>query len=143
MRSLVLTAVIASTAAVLVASLPASRSRADETPQAVDTKDLPKLGDKWLDKDPFENNKTAIDVGTSAYNQNCARCHGLEMISGGIAPDLRHVPLGQEGDDLFKERMQKGAQRNGMTLMPVFNGLLPQETLWSVRAFMVSKHIED
>ena len=60
-----------------------------------------------------------------------------------FAPDLRRVPTDQEGDDLFKERMQKGAQRNGMTLMPVFNGLLPQETLWAVRAFMVSKHTED
>jgi len=115
----------------------------DEAPQPVDTLGLPKLGDTWLDKDPFEGNTTAIDVGASAYTQNCARCHGLEMISGGIAPDLRHVPTGQEGDDIFLTRMQQGAQRNGMTLMPIFSGLLPQETLWAVRAFMVSKHIDD
>lgn len=117
--------------------------RGDETPVAVDTKGLPKLGDEWKDKDPFVGNPTAIEVGASAYNQNCARCHGLEMISGGIAPDLRHVPTDQEGDDLFKERMQQGAQRNGMTLMPKFAGLLPQETLWAIRAYMVSKHVED
>ena len=117
--------------------------RGDEAPVTVDTQGLPKLGGTWKESDPFVGNKTAIDVGMSAYNQNCARCHGLEMISGGIAPDLRHVPLGQEGDDIFKERMQHGAIRNGMTMMPVFNGLLPQETLWAVRAFMVSKHIED
>ena len=117
--------------------------RGDEAPVGVDTKGLPKLGDTWKESDPFVGNVTAIEVGKSAYNQNCARCHGLEMISGGIAPDLRHVPTDQEGDDIFKERMQHGAQRNGVTMMPVFNGLLPQETLWSVRAFMVSKHIED
>lgn len=122
---------------------PAFVARADEAPVAVDTQGLPKLGDTWLTKDPFVGNQTAISVGASAYNQNCARCHGLEMISGGIAPDLRHVPTDQEGDDLFIERMHKGAQRNGMTLMPVFNGLLPQETLWAIRAYMVSKHIED
>jgi cytochrome c-550 PedF len=115
----------------------------DEAAQQVDTKGLPKLGDKWLDKNPFVGNQVAIDVGASAYNQNCARCHGLEMISGGIAPDLRHVPLDQEGDDLFSERMQKGATRNGTTMMPIFAGLLPQEALWSIRAFMVSKHIPD
>ena len=115
----------------------------DETPRAVDTKGLPQLGDTWKDKDPFEGNKTAIEVGISGFNNNCARCHGLEMISGGLAPDLRYVPLGQEGDDLFKERMQNGVNRNGTTMMPKFAGLLPQETLWSIRAYMVSKHIEN
>ena len=115
----------------------------DETPVAVDTKGLPKLGDTWKDSDPFVGNKDAIEVGASAYNQNCARCHGLEMISGGIAPDLRYVPLGQEGDDIFKDHVQNGVQRNGTTMMPKFAGLLPQETLWAVRAFMVSKHIEN
>ena len=130
-------------AAALWAGLATLPVRGDEAPVAVDTKGLPKLGDTWKDSDPFVGNKDAIEVGASAYNQNCARCHGLGMISGGIAPDLRRVPTDQEGDDLFKERMQKGAQRNGMTLMPVFNGLLPQETLWAVRAFMVSKHTED
>ena len=114
-----------------------------EAAEQVDTKGLPRLGDKWLDKDPFEGNKVAIEVGASAYNQNCARCHGLEMISGGIAPDLRSVPLGQEGDDLFLERMKSGAKRNGTTVMPVFSGLLPQEALWAIRALMVSKNVPD
>ena len=58
-------------------------------PQAVDTTGLPPLGDKWRDENPFETNKLALKFGASAYNQNCARCHGLEAISGGIAPDLR------------------------------------------------------
>lgn len=115
----------------------------DEGVQSVDTKGLPKLGDKWLDKDPFVGNKTAIEVGTDAYGQNCARCHGLQMISGGIAPDLRKVPVGQEGDDLFKLRMQQGAKKDGMTEMPIFNGLLPQETLWAIRAYMVSLNIPE
>lgn len=139
------TATLLGCAALAVASLGVFTLpvRGDEAPVAVNTQGLPKLGDTWKDSDPFVGNKTAIDVGKSTYNQNCARCHGLEMISGGIAPDLRHVPLGQEGDDIFKTRMQNGAQRNGMTLMPVFNGLLPQEELWAVRAFMVSKHVED
>ena len=37
-----------------------------------------------------------MQIGSSAYNQNCARCHGLEVISGGIAPDLRLLPLGKQ-----------------------------------------------
>lgn len=125
----------------------ASSAIADELPQQVNTRGLPKLGDKWIDQNPFPpgspNNKLAIEVGGDAFAQNCARCHGLEMISGGIAPDLRHVPLGQEGDELFSERMQHGAKRNDVTMMPVFFGLLPQEALWSIRAYMISKHIDD
>jgi mono/diheme cytochrome c family protein len=31
-------------------------------------------------------NKLALKIGASAYNQNCARCHGLEAVTGGIAP---------------------------------------------------------
>src|SRR5262245_40713438 len=63
----------------------------DVTPQAVDTSELPKLGEDWRAENPFRNNDVAIKIGTSAYTQNCARCHGLEAISGGIAPDLRNL----------------------------------------------------
>src|SRR4051812_15537855 len=58
-------------------------------PQGVDTTGLPTLGDKWRDENPYRTNKLALKIGASAYNQNCARCHGLEAVSGGIAPDLR------------------------------------------------------
>src|SRR5688500_4633130 len=74
----------------LVASA-ASWSHGDVTPQAVDTSALPKLGDEWRAENPFRANEAAVKVGGSAYNQNCARCHGLEAISGGIAPDLRKL----------------------------------------------------
>ncbi|WP_043460657.1 cytochrome c-550 PedF, partial [Azohydromonas australica] len=67
----------------------AALAHGDVTPQAVDTHELPSLGDGWRDQNPFRGNDTAIKIGSSAYNQNCARCHGLEAISGGIAPDLR------------------------------------------------------
>jgi cytochrome c-550 PedF len=63
----------------------------DVTPQAVDTSSLPQLGEAWRDENPYRANDAAIKIGTSAYNQNCARCHGLEAISGGIAPDLRRL----------------------------------------------------
>lgn len=58
-------------------------------PQAVDTTGLPVLGDKWRDETPYRTNKLALKIGTSAYTQNCARCHGLDAVSRGIAPDLR------------------------------------------------------
>src|SRR6516225_11622262 len=60
-------------------------SHGDVTPQAVDTTGLPELGKDWRAENPFRGNATAIKIGTSAFNQNCARCHGIEAISGGIA----------------------------------------------------------
>ena len=59
----------------------------DVTPQAVDTSELPQLGDEWLKTNPYTGNELAIKIGDSAYNQNCARCHGLEVISGGTGDD--------------------------------------------------------
>lgn len=115
---------------------------ADEAPAKVDTAGLPALKD-WPARSPYTGNKQAIAIGAQAYNENCARCHGLEMISGGIAPDLRKVPADQEGDDLFTTRMHEGAQRNGVTMMPKFYGLLPNEELWAIRAFMISKNIPE
>jgi len=73
----------------------------DVTPQAVDTTGLKDLGADFLKSNPYRKDKTAIRIGSSAYNQNCARCHGLEAISGGIAPDLRYLPLGDDGDEIF------------------------------------------
>src|SRR5215468_40102 len=63
----------------------------DVTPQAVDVSTLKPLGAEWQERNPYAADKEAIRVGSSAYNQNCARCHGLEAISGGIAPDLRKL----------------------------------------------------
>jgi len=59
------------------------------TPQAVDTKTLPPVGSEWREQNPYRGQKEAIKIGTSAYAENCARCHGLQAQSGGIAPDLR------------------------------------------------------
>lgn len=60
------------------------------TPQAVDTKGLSDLGDEWLDTNPYREGHpeydTAVTIGASAYNQNCAACHGLDGISGASTP---------------------------------------------------------
>ena len=45
----------------------------DVTPQAVDTRGLPALGDAWADSNPFSGHALAIKIGTSAFNQNCAQ----------------------------------------------------------------------
>ena len=114
----------------------------DVTPQAVDTTGLKKLGDVWATANPYRKDKTAIRIGDSAFNQNCARCHGLGAISGGIAPDLRYLPLGDEGDEIFMERIRKGAVRDGRVYMPPFEGTLSQEAIWSIKTYLETRRAD-
>ena len=115
----------------------------DVTPQALNTQGLENLGDEWLEENPYEGNSVAIEIGASGYNQNCARCHGLQVISGGIAPDLRYLPLGLEGDEWFMMRVRNGYSQNGAYKMPPFENILSQEAMWAIRSFIVSKHEEE
>jgi cytochrome c-550 PedF len=138
-------------AAALVFSLSAL-AHGDVTPQAVDTKSLPTLGDTWSAENPYRGNAAAITVGTSAYAQNCARCHGIEAISGGIAPDLRMLDRDcmtqaadrkaacfKENDDYYATTVRKGRVRNGAVYMPPFDGILQQEAVWAIKAYLETR----
>lgn len=114
----------------------------DVVPQAVDTTGLDPIGAEWVELNPYRANEKAIQIGKSAYGQNCARCHGLEAVSGGIAPDLRNLPNGDEGDEIFKMRVQNGSVRNGVTYMPAFDGVISQEGLWTIRAWLETISVE-
>ncbi|MBU1365861.1 MAG: cytochrome c-550 PedF [Gammaproteobacteria bacterium] len=114
----------------------------DVTPQAVDTSGLKSVGTEWLKSNPYRGNKTAIAIGSSAFNQNCARCHGLGAISGGIAPDLRYLPAGDEGDEIFLNRIRHGAVRDGRVYMPPFEGIFSQEAMWTIRSWLETVHEE-
>lgn len=125
----------------------------DVTPQAVDTSALPKLGDNWRAENPYRGHEGAIKLGSSAYNQNCARCHGLEAISGGIAPDLRKMDnecasLANEArkkscvadvDQYYAGVVRKGRVRNGAVYMPPFEGILNQEATWAIKAYLETR----
>ncbi|AYL32691.1 TPA: cytochrome c-550 PedF [Pseudomonas aeruginosa] len=119
----------------------------DVTPQAVDTKGLEPLGKKWRDTNPYRKpyakHDLAVEIGASAYNQNCARCHGLEAKSGGIAPDLRLLETGAEGDEWFKERVINGAVRDGAVYMPKMADFISQEGLWAIRSYLESVHVDE
>ncbi len=111
----------------------------DVQPQAVDTTGLEPIGDKWLEVNPYVGNKKAIEIGESAYTQNCARCHGLGAVSGGMSPDLRELPKGPEGDAFYLPPTRKGVIRNGITYMPAYEGLISQEAMWAIRAWLETK----
>jgi cytochrome c-550 PedF len=115
----------------------------DVTPQKVETKGLAPLGEEWVEENPYrapsEDNAKAVEIGASAYNQNCARCHGLEAISGGIAPDLRELEANYDGDEWYKERVINGAVRDGAVYMPRMADYLSQEALWAIRTYIESE----
>ena len=129
----------------------------DVTPQAVDTSTLPTL-DEMLDENPFTGNKEAIRIGSSAYNQNCARCHGLAAISGGISPDLRKLNdlcsfyadaeqkatcEREEVDTYFRNTVLGGRVRNGNVYMPPFAGILQQEAIWAIKSYIETRPFEE
>ncbi len=114
----------------------------DVVPQAVDVSTLKALGAEWRKENPYRGDKEAVRVGSSAYNQNCARCHGLEAVSGGIAPDLRLLPIDAETDDYFINTVRRGRVRNGAVYMPPFEAALSQEAMWAIRAYIETRHEE-
>ena len=129
------------TACLLAAAIGAGSAWAhgNVTPTAVETKGLtpikdagvPLDADGWAATNPYrtspEHDK-AVEVGASAYNQNCAACHGLEAKSGGIAPDLRMLDAGDAGDEWFVERVRpEPSARAGLHAEMLTTG---QEALW-------------
>lgn len=111
-------------------------SHGDVTPQVVDTRELKQLGEAWKVENPYRGDAKAVTVGKSAYNQNCARCHGLEAKSGGIAPDLRTLPIDKETDDYYISSVRRGKVRNGAVYMPPFEGIMSQEGMWAIRSYV-------
>lgn len=143
-------------AAAMLLSASQAWAHGDVVPQAVDTSTLPQLGTKWLDANPYSSGpaqKEALRIGTSAYNQNCARCHGLDAISGGISPDLRKFDDDCKGladpakkqacfkemDDYFLATVRRGRTRDGRVYMPPFEGTLTQEAIWSIRTYIETR----
>jgi cytochrome c-550 PedF len=136
--------VLAVASMVLLAVVSVVYGHGDVQPQAVDTEGLEPLGEEYAEENPYrlaggEQYELAIKVGASGYNQNCARCHGLEAISGGIAPDLRMLEDGMFGDEWWLERVRKGYSQNGAYKMPPFEALLSQEAIWAIRSYVETR----
>jgi cytochrome c-550 PedF len=118
----------------------------DVNPQPVDTAGLPENGAEWLIENPYRAAKVgedvwlkALEIGSSGYNQNCARCHGLEVVSGGLAPDLRFLEAEEYGDEWYVERFRVGYTQNGTTKMPAFGELLGQDAAWAIRTYIETR----
>jgi len=132
------------TALAFIATAGMAFAHGDVAPQPVDTDVLPEVGEEWLTENPYRSVspevwQAAVDIGDSGYNQNCARCHGLGVVSGGLAPDLRYLEAEEFGDEWYVERFQTGYTQNGITKMPAFGELLGQKAAWAIRTYIETR----
>lgn len=130
-------------ALVLAAAASTAFAHGDVTPQPLNTDALPDV-EVGLIENPyrdmgFEVWSNAVEIGASGYNQNCARCHGLEVISGGLAPDLRFLEAEEYGDEWYMERYINGYTQNGITKMPAFGELLGDKAAWAIRTYIEAR----
>jgi cytochrome c-550 PedF len=135
---------------IIIATSTILMAHGDVSPQPVDTAGLPETGEEWLTENPYRAEAVgqdvwlkAVEIGASGYNQNCARCHGLEVVSGGLAPDLRFLEAEEYGDEWFVERFRTGYTQGGITKMPAFGELLGQDAAWAIRTYVETRPDSD
>jgi len=126
--------IFAAVAGLLLSSM--AYAHGDVTPQPVDVSTLRPLGEKMLDTNPYRGVKEAINVGEVGYAKNCARCHGLHAVSGGVSPELRTLDSDQETDKYFLDITLHGRTRNGKVYMPGFQSVMGQEAIWAIRTYI-------
>lgn len=118
----------------------------DVAPQPMNTDALPDVGEEWLTENPYREAAAghevwlkAVEIGGSGFTQNCARCHGLGAVSGGLAPDLRLLEAEEYGDEWFADRFQHGYTQDGVTKMPAFGEVLGQKAAWAIRTYVETR----
>ena len=118
---------------------------------------LPALGTSWLATNPYRNQPVADEaraIGRDAYNQACARCHGVDASTNAApAPDLRKLDRGcrritepalkarcqADNDAYFARTVRQGKVILGVTHMPPWQGVLSQELAWAIQVFIESR----
>ncbi|MCG6658184.1 cytochrome c-550 PedF [Halomonas campisalis] len=133
-------AATACTALLLLGAAGIALGHGDVTPQEVDTQGLPDLGEAPLMENPFraggeyhdEYHDRAVEVGRRGYAGNCAVCHGIEAMSGGLTPDLRQ--LEEWDDEYYLQRAMYGTDRG----MPAFEENLDQTAIWAIKTYIES-----
>lgn len=115
---------------------------------------LPPLGAVWREANPYRGNPLAIEIGHTAFNQACARCHGADASTHAApAPDLRNLnrycrrianpelnaACMRDNDAYFAKTVRQGKVIVGVTHMPPWEGVLKQELAWAILSFIESR----
>lgn len=137
----------------VVAAAPLSAGEVAIAP-TVDASRLPALGGTWLLANPYRAQpaaETAVNLGRDAYNQSCSRCHGADAATNAApAPDLRNLNRTcrriadaelkawclRDNDAYFAKTVRQGKVILGVTHMPPWEGVLPQELAWAIQLFV-------
>lgn len=117
----------------------------------VDTTGLPSVTQAADQGNPFRGNARAAEIGRDAFNQACARCHGVDAVSKNLpgpdltrldkacrpiaAPDIRAMCIA-DNDAYFLESVRHGKVRVGVTHMPAWKDVLSTELTWAIRTFI-------
>lgn len=91
---------------------------------------------------PYAGNAQVAVEGGSLFNQFCSHCHGPWAEQGERPRDLRRLNL-RYGDDaiaMFYTTVNNGRMDKGM---PVWKGVLPDDTLWKIFTFLMTVQSEE
>ena len=91
---------------------------------------------------PYSGNAQVAQEGGSLFNQYCSHCHGQWAEQGERPRDLRRLRI-RYGDDaisMFYTTISTGRPDKGM---PVWKGVLSDETLWKIYTFLETVQTED
>jgi polar amino acid transport system substrate-binding protein len=84
---------------------------------------------------PFQNDPSAASEGKSLFNQYCSHCHAPNAMNPDPAKDLRRLKrrYGDRMTEVFHTTVTDGRPDKGM---PVWGGVLDDETLWKIFSFL-------
>jgi cytochrome c553 len=93
---------------------------------------------------PFNDEPEAIAEGEILYRANCSSCHGITgegdgPASGGLDPPPQNLAVRQPNlsDAYLFWRISEGGLMNPFnSLMPGWKGLLSEERIWQVLAYL-------
>jgi len=74
-------------------------------------------------------------LGALSYTRRCSMCHGFEVASGGLAPDLRHSQPAVF--DRFDQIVLGGTQSNRG--MPSFKGVVTDAELAAIKTYVLTQ----
>ncbi len=86
---------------------------------------------------PFDGKPEIASEGNGLFNQYCSHCHGPDAVQGERPRDLRRLKI-RYGDDaiaVFYKTINNGRMEKGM---PVWKGVLSEETMWKIYTFLSS-----
>jgi mono/diheme cytochrome c family protein len=96
--------------------------------------ELPPPASKPLPEPPEQTaGLDTIAAGKALYYQRCVTCHGVDVASGGITPDLRYSPA--EVHDAWDAIVLEGVFRDRG--MPAFDSIFDKADSQAVRAFVI------